>query len=85
MEITQILGIGAGVITCSSMIPQLIKIIKEKKAEDVSPVMLVILICGLGLWVAYGIMKEDWPIILTNSLSVLLNFAVLILRYKYNR
>lgn len=85
MEITQILGIGAGFITCCSMIPQLVKIIKEKKAEDVSPLMLIVLMCGLGLWVAYGIMKEDWPIIITNSFSVLLNAVVLILRYKYDR
>lgn len=68
-------GIVAGVITSASMIPQLVKILSEKKADAVSIPMLLILICGVGLWVVYGIMKKDWPIIITNSFSVLVNTA----------
>lgn len=85
MELTQIIGIAAGVLTATSLIPQLIKIIKEKKADDVSPMMLIILMGGLGLWTAYGIMKEDWPIIITNAFSFLLNTVVLFLRYRYSK
>lgn len=85
MEYTQILGIAAGILTATSLIPQLIKILKEKKADDVSPMMLIILMAGLGLWTAYGIMKEDWPIIITNAFSFLLNGVVLVLRYKYSK
>lgn len=83
MDITQIIGIVAGILTATSLIPQLIKIIKEKKADDVSPLMLIILLIGLGLWATYGFMKEDWPIIITNCFSFLLNTTVLIFRYKY--
>ena len=66
------------------MLPQLIKILKEKKAEDVSIVMLLVLIAGLALWVVYGFMREDWPLIITNSFSVLLNIVVLICRIKFS-
>ena len=83
MEITQITGIAAGVITGFSMVPQLVKVIREKKADDVSPWMLIILICGLALWVTYGIMKKDWPIIITNAFSCLMNITVLVLRFYY--
>ena len=69
MDTTQWIGIAAGVLTSVSMLPQLIKIIKEKKAGDVSVVMLLVLIGGLALWAVYGFMKEDWPIIITNSFS----------------
>lgn len=85
MDITQIVGIAAGILTATSLIPQLVKIIKEKKADDVSPMMLIILMAGLGLWATYGFMKEDWPIIITNSFSFLLNLVVLFFRYKYSR
>ena len=85
MELTQIIGISAGILTATSLIPQLVKIIKEKKADDVSPMMLIILMAGLGLWATYGIMKEDWPIIITNSFSFLLNTVVLVFRYKYSK
>lgn len=78
-----IIGIAAGVLTAVSMLPQVIKTIKEKKAEHVSPLMLIILISGVALWVVYGIMKKDLPIIFTNSFSVLINVTMLLLRWKY--
>ena len=84
METTQIVGIVAGILTSVSMLPQLIKIIKEKKAEDVSIAMLLILIGGLGLWATYGFMKDDTPIIVTNCFSFLLNSFVLGMRIKYS-
>ena len=84
MNTTQWFGIAAGIMTAVSMLPQLIKIIKGKKADDVSVIMLMVLIVGLGLWVVYGFMREDWPIILTNSFSFLLNLLVLTLRIKFS-
>jgi MtN3 and saliva related transmembrane protein len=84
MNTTQWIGIAAGVLTSVSMLPQLIKIIKEKKAGDVSVVMLVVLISGLALWAIYGFMRKDWPIIITNLFSFLLNCVVLFFRIRYN-
>ena len=84
MNTTQIIGIAAGVLTSVSMLPQLIKMIKEKKAGDVSIVMLLVLISGLALWAVYGFMQDDMPIIVTNCFSFLLNVVVLIFRIKYN-
>ncbi|MCG2792592.1 MAG: SemiSWEET transporter [Weeksellaceae bacterium] len=74
----KILGIIAGVLTSVAMMPQLIKVLREKKAEDVSIVMLLVLIVGLSLWVWYGILRDDLPIILANGFSVLVNLTLLI-------
>jgi MtN3 and saliva related transmembrane protein len=74
------IGIGASILTGISMLPQLIKLLKERKADDISVVMLITLISGLVLWIWYGIKKEDWIIILSNGVSVLINALVLILR-----
>ncbi len=84
MDIVQWVGIGAGLLTAFSMLPQLIKVIKEKKAEEISITMVIVLIAGLSLWVAYGVLKEDWPLIITNSFSVLVNILLLIFRLKYS-
>ena len=83
MDNAQIVGIAAGIFTALASLPQLVKILKEKKAENVSGWMLLVLITGLGLWVAYGIMKKYLPIILTNAFSVLLNCVLAFFRYKY--
>ena len=82
---TEILGLIAGVFTATSMLPQLIKIIKEKKANDLSLGMLGILLTGMALWIYYGTLREDWPIIITNSFSLLLNIIVIILSVKYKK
>lgn len=84
MNTTQWIGIAAGVLTSVSMLPQLIKIIKEKKAEDVSVAMLLVLISGLALWATYGFLREDWPLIITNLFSFLLNCVVLFFRVRYS-
>lgn len=81
--IEQWVGISAGVLTAGSMIPQVVKIVKEKKATQVSVLMLLVLISGIGLWIWYGILKSDWPIIATNLFSLLINLVMLFLRYKY--
>ena len=83
MDSAQIMGTAAGAFTAFSMLPQLIKILKEKKAEDISGWMLLVLLTGLALWVIYGIMKKDLPIIITNSFSILLNGVLLFFRNKY--
>ena len=85
MDGTQLIGLAAGVCTGASMMPQVIKTIKEKKADDVSLVMLLVLMSGLILWIIYGIKKEDWPIIVTNAFSLLMNITMTFLRFKYAR
>jgi MtN3 and saliva related transmembrane protein len=85
MDLQQITGIAAGVLTSTSMLPQLVKLVKEKKADAISPVMLIILICGLALWTWYGVMLNDLPIIVTNAFSLVVNTTILILRQVYSR
>lgn len=83
MDITQITGFVAGIFTGISLLPQLIKIIKEKKTEDISAWMLLILMGGLVLWIVYGVLITNWPIIITNAFSLLVNISILFLRRKF--
>lgn len=84
-EYIQLIGIGAGILTSISMLPQIIKIFKEKKVEDLSFVMILVLLTGIGCWIYYGILRKDAPIIYTNSFAFLLNSLLLILRFKYSK
>lgn len=79
----QIVGLAAGICTSISLLPQLIKLIKRKKAEDLSMFYLIILLVGLGLWIWYGAMREDIPILVTNSFSFLLNLIIIVLGLKF--
>lgn len=72
-----ILGIVAGVLTSIAMMPQLIKVLRTKNVKDLSVLMLLVLISGLSLWVWYGILQKEWPIIISNAFSVLVNVTLL--------
>ncbi len=80
---TQLIGIVSGLFTSVSMLPQVIKTFKEKKAGDLSVVMIVVLMTGIAGWIYYGILRKDAPIIYTNSFSLILNVILLFLHYKY--
>lgn len=83
MQWTQLIGLAAGICTAGSLIPQVIKTIKEKRAEEVSLVMLFVLMAGLMLWIIYGIKRNDIPIMVTNSFSLLVNITMIVLRIRY--
>jgi len=83
--IIQVTGIMAGSITAFSTLPQVIKIIKEKKVEAISIWMLILLITGLGFWALYGFLKDDIFILVTNLFSLLVNFILIGLRIKYKK
>jgi MtN3 and saliva related transmembrane protein len=78
-----ILGIVAGIFTSSAVIPQLVKTIKTKKAEDVSPFMFLITLTGNALWIYYGVVKSDIAIISTNILSLSINAGMLYFNMRY--
>ncbi len=83
MKFIEIWGLVAGIFTSSSVLPQIIKTIKEKKAEQVSPFMFAVMMTGNAMWIYYGIYKGDIAIISTNILAISLCVFMLILHFKY--
>lgn len=80
-----VIGTIAGILTSVSMIPQLIKVLKEKDVENLSWMMIAVLLTGVSLWVIYGIMREEWPIIISNAFSVMVNITLLIAYFLYKK
>lgn len=81
----EILGFVAGICTTAAVIPQIIKSWRSKEVSDVSPIMFGILMLGVGLWVVYGIFKNDLPIIVTNGISFTLNTIMLVLMLLFRK
>lgn len=83
LEFIVILGFVAGLLTSVSMLPQVIKTYKKKQAEEVSLLMLLVLMAGICLWIWYGFKKEDYPIMITNAISLFINISLVVLRHRY--
>lgn len=67
------------------MLPQLIKVIKTKETADLSVTMIGVLIVGVSLWVYYGFLQNEVPIILSNSFSVVVNLTLLICWFLFRK
>ncbi|MBF0596051.1 SemiSWEET transporter [Faecalibacter rhinopitheci] len=78
-----IIGSIAGLLTSVAALPQVIKVFKEKKVENLSLLMISITTLGVFLWVIYGMMKNETPIIISNGVSTFFNTVLLILYFKY--
>jgi MtN3 and saliva related transmembrane protein len=84
MELSTAIGIAAGSLTAVSALPQVFKVLKDKKATDVSPLMFAVLMAGNAAWVWYGILLEEWPIIITNAFSFCVDCTMIVLNFKYS-
>jgi len=80
MEFVTILGFAAALFTTISNIPQAVKIIRTKETKGVSAMSYLALLVGLIAWVIYGILRDDWPIIVSNAISAIICAIVLILK-----
>mgnify|MGYP001562950416 CR=1 FL=1 len=77
------LGLAAGACTTGSFIPQVIKSWKTKETKDLSGAMIVLVVIGIILWLTYGILTKDLPIILANGLSLMLTITMLVIKIRY--
>lgn len=79
------IGIIAGICTSTAVIAQINKSLKTKLVNDVSPIMFAVLVSGITLWIIYGLLIKDLPIILTNCLALALHLLMLFLIFKYRK
>ena len=80
----EIVGILAGVISCTTFVPQVIKTWRSKSTQDVSLMMFVIASIGTSLWLIYGILIDSFSLIFTNVIVVILSLIMVVLKLKYN-
>jgi len=78
-------GYFAAILTTTAFLPQLIKTLKTKKADDVSLLTLLMFIIGVGSWIVYGYKISSIPILLANLVTFLLNLLILIFKIYYSK
>ncbi|BBP05461.1 hypothetical protein TPL01_03800 [Sulfuriferula plumbiphila] len=79
------IGLLAGTLTTIAFIPQVIKIWRSKKADDISISMFLIFTAGVALWMVFGIQTGSLPVTLANAVTMVLALVILILKYHYRK
>jgi MtN3 and saliva related transmembrane protein len=83
METVTILGFIAAICTTSSFVPQVVKILKTKSTKDISLMMYSVLATGVLLWMIYGILIKEIPIIAANAVGFVLVGTILACKIIY--
>ena len=76
-------GYLAGFLTVVSFLPQVIRTWRSRKTGDLSLGMFSLLVTASTLWIIYGIIIKDWPVILTNIGMVLLNGSIGVAKLRF--
>ena len=81
----EIFGYIAAVLTTAAFLPQLIKTLKTKKADDVSLITLIMFIIGVLCWIIYGYNISSTPILIANLITLILNLLILISKIYFSK
>jgi len=73
----------AGALIVGNTIPQLIKILKTKKVDDISLGMFCMILLAQVIWLYYGFHIHDVPVIFTNALGMIFSITIIGLICKY--
>jgi MtN3 and saliva related transmembrane protein len=78
-----IVGFAAAFCTTFALVPQVVKAQRTRSTTDVSMGWLSILTFGTLLWLIYGLMIGDMPLIVANGISLLLALAILFFKLRH--
>jgi MtN3 and saliva related transmembrane protein len=81
--LTDIIGYTAAVVGTMLMLPQVIKSWRTKQVDDLSFAMVILYFANCALWLAYGLLVDVRPVVLTNAISMVISVVLLGLKLRY--
>ena len=79
------LGFGAAALTTTAFVPQLVRVVRLKTANDISLPTFLLFSLGVFLWLLYGLFSGSKPIIASNAVTLVLSVSILFFKLKYDR
>jgi MtN3 and saliva related transmembrane protein len=79
----KLLGFAAAACTTLAYAPQFVKVWRTRSTEDISLGMFLVLVFGVVLWLLYGLLSGDGPLIAANAITLVLAGAILFMKLKY--
>ena len=78
------IGSVAAVLTTASFIPQAWHSFKTRDVSGVSLGMYSVFTLGVALWLLYGVLLQSWPLMIANSVTLLLAAAILGMKLRFS-
>jgi MtN3 and saliva related transmembrane protein len=77
------IGIIGAVLTTACWLPQATKIIRDKDTRGISLSATTAFTIGIGFWLVYGLALIDWPLIVSNGVTLALMTVILTLKLRH--
>lgn len=78
-------GYAASVVTVMAFLPQAIKAWRSRSVRDISYGMIALLLASAAIWIVYGVMTADVPVVITNMGTAILNLAILAAKFRFRQ
>ena len=85
MTLTDSIGYLAAALTTSSFVPQALLTVRTRNVSGISLGMYSVFTVGVGLWLAYGVVIGEWPIVIANALTLALAATILGMKIAVER
>jgi MtN3 and saliva related transmembrane protein len=83
MPAATLVGYAAALFTTSAFLPQVIRAWRTRSTRDLSWQSFATYAAGLALWLTYGLMIRDIPLIAANGATLLLTLTILGLKLRH--
>lgn len=85
MTALDLLGYLAATLTTLSFVPQALLTLRTRNVAGISLAMYSAFTAGVALWLVYGWMLGQWPIIVANALTLTLAVIILVMKVVVER
>ena len=82
-NLTNTIGFIAAFCTTISFVPQALQTIKTKNTKGISLLMYSLFTFGTLLWLLFGVMLGNYPMIIANGITNVLAIIILVYKIKY--
>jgi MtN3 and saliva related transmembrane protein len=83
MAIEILVSAVAATLTTGAFVPQALHIIRHKDTRAISLYMYLAFAVGVLLWLLFGVLIDNWPVIISNAITLVLAIAIIALKLKY--
>lgn len=83
MQVEILVSAVAATLTTAAFVPQALHIIHHKETRAISLFMYISFAVGVALWLLFGVMIGNWPIIVSNAITLMLALAIIAMKLKY--
>ena len=81
--LTDVIGTLAACLTTASFVPQVWLSFKTRDVSGVSLSMYSVFTVGVALWLVYGLLLGAWPVVIANTITLVLALLILGMKLKY--